>query len=1209
MNRFKVYGLTCLFLFVAVFANATTIVMPEDEQLIGKSPVIVEGSVLSTAVVEDGGRIYTETVVSVSRALKGNVAETITIREIGGELNGRFTKVFGTPEFANGERVLLFLEPHPQGGYRTMDLYVGKFAEGLTRSGQRLWLRNHEVANVVLLDADFQPLENERNVQRDAAKFERFVAERVAGRAGVKNYGVVNPVLAPVSSGRRVEANFELIAEPTIYRWAMFDQGQTANWFSGGSQTGYTGGGVNELQTAMDSWTGYGAAKILYNYSGARTGTFGGLSIRNNINEVLFDDPKSEIAGTFNRSTGGVVGTGGFNGVTSGGNWNSPFAADAAHPHATLHAFSIVEGNLVIQDGVTPTAGVSSSRLAEIVAHEFGHTLGFGHSADQTALMYANVTGLGPSLRADDKVAARWLYPNGTVVEPPPPVNVPSAPSNLVATVTSATTVDLRWTDNSADETGFSVYVAGATGAFTKVGDVNPNATRGTLSGLDSGTTYRIYVLAFNGAGNSTASNTATVTTTGGSITAAFSVNPTTGIAGVTTFTFTDESLNATSRTWNFGDGTTSTQAVATKVYSTPGTYPVTLTATGAAGASATVTKNVVVTGALAAAFRFSPASPTTDDTVQFTDESLGGVTSWRWVFGDGETSNAQNPTKRYATASTFSVTLTVFRNAEASSVTKTITVRNAAPVTPTVTSAFDFTPATPTVGQNVSFTDESTGSPTAWAWSFGDGRTSNQRNPNLSFSAQGTYNVTLTASNAGSSATISKQVTVVTAAPHRSLVSVTAQTDGVGGTSWRTELSLFNAGSQSANVTLLFLPGAGGSVISRSLFLAPKQSVTYANTLLDLFGMTNGAGAVGIEATSAATTPQLRVASRTYTNGSRGTYGQAVPAVGSLGNTLYLTGIQSNPNYRTNIGLVNRSNNERTVTLALYGTTGDLIGSDTIGVPANNFLQLPLTAIFPMVDGSALDVLSMRVTVSQPEAISVYASVIDNESQDPAYIQAVPVPAVGSMLIPVVGRAPGANGTFWRSDVTLFNPATSTLPVQFTYGGIQKTVTLAARSTRVLDDVLSDFNLTAGQGTLKVEWSGGATGPIVTSRTYTSTENGGTYGQSIDPVEAYANEVFVAGLRNDGSYRSNVGFVNGGTTAESFIVSVLSPSGTELGQTVVSLNPGELTQAAISSLFPSLSATGSFTLAVRGDGNAQLFAYGSMVDNASGDPVFFAGR
>lgn len=48
-----------------------------------------------------------------------------------------------------------------------------------------------------------------------------------------------------------------------------------------------------------------------------------------------------------------------------------------------------------------------------------------------------------------------------------------------------------------------------------------------------------------------------------------------------------------------------------------------------------------------------------------------------------------------------------------------------------------------------VTFTDESTNSPTAWLWDFGDGGTSTSRNPTHTYTAPGTYTVTLTATNA----------------------------------------------------------------------------------------------------------------------------------------------------------------------------------------------------------------------------------------------------------------------------------------------------------------------------------------------------------------------------------------------------------------------------------------------------------------------------
>ena len=55
--------------------------------------------------------------------------------------------------------------------------------------------------------------------------------------------------------------------------------------------------------------------------------------------------------------------------------------------------------------------------------------------------------------------------------------------------------------------------------------------------------------------------------------------------------------------------------------------------------------------------------SPTSGDyplTVDFSDQSTGGPTSWDWTFGDGGTSTAQNPSHTYSAAGTYTVSLTV---------------------------------------------------------------------------------------------------------------------------------------------------------------------------------------------------------------------------------------------------------------------------------------------------------------------------------------------------------------------------------------------------------------------------------------------------------------------------------------------------------------------------------------------------------------------
>ena len=99
-------------------------------------------------------------------------------------------------------------------------------------------------------------------------------------------------------------------------------------------------------------------------------------------------------------------------------------------------------------------------------------------------------------------------------------------------------------------------------------------------------------------------------------------------------------------------------------------------------------------------------------------------------------------------------------------------------------------------------------------------------------------------------------------------------------------------------------------------------------------------------------------------------------------------------------------------------------------------------------------------------------------------------------------------------------------------------------------------------------------------------------------------------GLRSDFAFRSNVGFVNDADVTTGVTVSLLGSNGQTLATAFVQLAPKSATQASIAALFPTVDAAslGFFTLQAHDD-SGQMFAYGSIVDNASGDPVFFAGQ
>jgi PKD repeat protein len=74
---------------------------------------------------------------------------------------------------------------------------------------------------------------------------------------------------------------------------------------------------------------------------------------------------------------------------------------------------------------------------------------------------------------------------------------------------------------------------------------------------------------------------------------------------------------------------------------------------------------------------------------------------------------------------------------------------------------SFTVSSASPDVNQTVAFTDTSTGNPTTWSWSFGDGTVSPVQNSIHAFTGAGSYNVTLTVSNAAGSNSVSHVVNV----------------------------------------------------------------------------------------------------------------------------------------------------------------------------------------------------------------------------------------------------------------------------------------------------------------------------------------------------------------------------------------------------------------------------------------------------------------
>ncbi|MBN1130161.1 MAG: fibronectin type III domain-containing protein [Chitinispirillaceae bacterium] len=120
-----------------------------------------------------------------------------------------------------------------------------------------------------------------------------------------------------------------------------------------------------------------------------------------------------------------------------------------------------------------------------------------------------------------DHMAAGWAKPGQSTTAPSEiiPGSVlslyvgPAAPSALSASTVSSTQIDLAWTDNSDNETGFIIEGSLAGQTFAQLGTAPANATSFAAVNLTPNTQYQFRIKATNYAGSSAYTSTATAVT------------------------------------------------------------------------------------------------------------------------------------------------------------------------------------------------------------------------------------------------------------------------------------------------------------------------------------------------------------------------------------------------------------------------------------------------------------------------------------------------------------------------------------------------------------------------------------------------------------------------------------------------------------------------------------------------------------------------
>lgn len=451
-------------------------------------------------------------------------------------------------------------------------------------------------------------------------------------------------------------------------------------------------------------------------------------------------------------------------------------------------------------------------------------------------------------------------------------------------------------------------------------------------------------------------------------------------------------------------------------------------------------------------------------------------------------------------------------------------------------------------------------------------------------------------------------------------------RTTGAFNSNWTTDVTFYNPSETVVTATLHFARGGtettNTTLGDQTLELAPREIRLVPDALRTLFNIDNGVGALFITPAAGAS---LNATARTYTRSAAGTFGYGMEAIDAYAAAsarfpVTFCGAFQGAGFRTNVIMTDVSGRGTAATFSAAGVNGAMaltaapMETPSLGYQQTNGVESLLSI------SSSRGALTVQPTRGEALA-AVFA--IDNKTNDPTYFPP-DLSASVTRTIPAIGHQDGLNGSKFRSDVYLYNSSPTskyvTLSMKMWDSNVSSSVTivLQANEVRVLTDILFTFFGRTGIARLRVTASGATTDTSirVSSRTYTTDANGGTYGFLLPPLNSFqtasaGDTLEIIGPALDPAFRTNIGLVDMSASetspARARVEVIGAAGGFTLDRFEVTLPP--LGGMQLNDLFRAhqLPQDGTPVLIRITAINGMVGSYAATLDNGTNDSTYFA--